>query len=142
MVTCTSLLLQDHDVDVDDNADGASLILGLRVIKSESDADDEDFCSVSTWSPSPGIPLGGGVNGCTDEAKTDDQDEDDKGMSYVIPAKLCAIFYFHYETSSSCHQDHSQERSTGANSIGYEAQILENASSTRSKKLAVLVPAR
>jgi hypothetical protein len=57
------------------------------------------------------MPLGGGVNGCTDEAMTDDQDKDDEGLSYVIPAKLCAIFYFHYETSSSCHQDYSQERS-------------------------------
>jgi hypothetical protein len=31
------------------------------------------------------MPLGGGVQGYADEAKMDDQDEDDEGMSYVIP---------------------------------------------------------
>jgi hypothetical protein len=63
--------------------DGASLILGLSVInsESESDADDEDSCSGFTLSGSPGMPLG-----YADEAKTDDdQDKDDEGMSYVIP---------------------------------------------------------
>jgi hypothetical protein len=66
-------------------ADGPSLILGLSVNESESDADDEDFWSVSTLSRSPGMPLGVGMKGYADEAMTDDQDKDDEGLSYVIP---------------------------------------------------------
>lgn len=70
-----------------------SPILGLTVNNPMSDyADDGDTCSVlstnesitDTMSQSAGmLSLGGGSKGGTNESKTDDEDDD--GMSYVIP---------------------------------------------------------